>query len=142
MFIVFFPDFPAVNWVIQFDCPEDADTYIHRAGRTARFVLVMLTDATNLPISFFPTLGIVLIKQQNPTKQKRSKKQKKYRRKKDEETTMFLQLFTAGLFSLTYADFDFLKSLCYRYEKGGQALLLLIPAETNMIKVSLVLFTF
>ncbi|XP_077197725.1 putative ATP-dependent RNA helicase DDX10 [Paroedura picta] len=30
-------DFPAVNWVIQFDCPEDANTYIHRAGRTARY---------------------------------------------------------------------------------------------------------
>lgn len=31
-------DFPKVNWVIQMDCPEDADTYIHRAGRTARGV--------------------------------------------------------------------------------------------------------
>ncbi|NXL92023.1 DDX10 helicase, partial [Alectura lathami] len=30
-------DFPAVNWVIQFDCPEDANTYIHRVGRTARY---------------------------------------------------------------------------------------------------------
>ncbi|NWV07205.1 DDX10 helicase, partial [Ptilonorhynchus violaceus] len=30
-------DFPAVNWVIQFDCPEDASTYIHRVGRTARY---------------------------------------------------------------------------------------------------------
>ncbi|KAH7159763.1 P-loop containing nucleoside triphosphate hydrolase protein [Dactylonectria estremocensis] len=30
-------DFPAVDWVIQADCPEDADTYIHRVGRTARF---------------------------------------------------------------------------------------------------------
>ncbi|XP_077487487.1 putative ATP-dependent RNA helicase DDX10 [Amblyomma americanum] len=30
-------DFPAVNWVIQLDCPEDVSTYIHRAGRTARF---------------------------------------------------------------------------------------------------------
>ncbi|GAB6020065.1 ATPdependent RNA helicase [Chamberlinius hualienensis] len=30
-------DFPAVNWVIQMDCPEDVTTYIHRAGRTARF---------------------------------------------------------------------------------------------------------
>lgn len=30
-------DFPAVDWVIQADCPEDADTYIHRAGRTARY---------------------------------------------------------------------------------------------------------
>jgi ATP-dependent RNA helicase DDX10/DBP4 len=30
-------DFPAVDWVIQMDCPEDADTYIHRVGRTARY---------------------------------------------------------------------------------------------------------
>ena len=30
-------DFPKVNWVVQLDCPEDAETYIHRAGRTARF---------------------------------------------------------------------------------------------------------
>ncbi|MBN3289734.1 DDX10 helicase, partial [Polypterus senegalus] len=30
-------DFPAVNWVLQFDCPEDASTYIHRVGRTARY---------------------------------------------------------------------------------------------------------
>ncbi|KAI9888308.1 MAG: ATP-dependent RNA helicase dbp4 [Vezdaea aestivalis] len=30
-------DFPAVDWVLQLDCPEDADTYIHRVGRTARY---------------------------------------------------------------------------------------------------------
>lgn len=30
-------DFPAVDWVIQIDCPEDVDTYIHRVGRTARY---------------------------------------------------------------------------------------------------------
>lgn len=30
-------DFPAVDWVIQIDCPEDAETYIHRVGRTARY---------------------------------------------------------------------------------------------------------
>ncbi|KAG1967488.1 probable ATP-dependent RNA helicase DDX10 [Pimephales promelas] len=30
-------DFPAVNWVLQFDCPEDANTYIHRVGRAARY---------------------------------------------------------------------------------------------------------
>lgn len=35
--IGFFADFPAVDWVVQLDCPEDATTYIHRVGRTARF---------------------------------------------------------------------------------------------------------
>ncbi|CAE1331702.1 DDX10 [Acanthosepion pharaonis] len=30
-------DIPEVNWVIQLDCPEDANTYIHRVGRTARY---------------------------------------------------------------------------------------------------------
>ncbi|KAF7989880.1 hypothetical protein HCN44_008554 [Aphidius gifuensis] len=30
-------DFPCVDIVVQMDCPEDANTYIHRVGRTARF---------------------------------------------------------------------------------------------------------
>ena len=30
-------DFPAVHWVVQLDCPEDGNTYIHRVGRTARY---------------------------------------------------------------------------------------------------------
>ena len=30
-------DFPSVHWVVQLDCPEDANTYIHRVGRTARY---------------------------------------------------------------------------------------------------------
>lgn len=30
-------DFPAVDWVIQYDCPESVVNYIHRAGRTARY---------------------------------------------------------------------------------------------------------
>ena len=41
-------DFPAVDWVVQADCPEDVSTYIHRVGRTARYTaagkgLLMLT---------------------------------------------------------------------------------------------------
>jgi len=31
-------DFPSIDWVIQVDCPEDVPTYIHRVGRTARYV--------------------------------------------------------------------------------------------------------
>lgn len=43
-------DFPAVDWVVQVDAPEDADTYIHRVGRTARYekegkALLMLTPS-------------------------------------------------------------------------------------------------
>ncbi|CAK9440979.1 uncharacterized protein LODBEIA_P48480 [Lodderomyces beijingensis] len=30
-------DFPAIDWVIQVDCPEDVATYVHRVGRSARF---------------------------------------------------------------------------------------------------------
>lgn len=35
--VLFFTDFPSISWVVQFDCPETADTYIHRVGRTARY---------------------------------------------------------------------------------------------------------
>ncbi len=30
-------DFPSVDWVVQVDAPEDAETYVHRVGRTARY---------------------------------------------------------------------------------------------------------
>jgi len=30
-------DFPAVDWVLQLDCPDTVDSYIHRVGRTARY---------------------------------------------------------------------------------------------------------
>jgi len=30
-------DFKGIDWVVQADCPEDVDTYIHRSGRTARY---------------------------------------------------------------------------------------------------------
>ena len=31
-------DFPTIDWVVQLDCPEDVAAYIHRVGRTARYV--------------------------------------------------------------------------------------------------------
>lgn len=45
-------DFPAVDWVVQLDCPEDAATYVHRVGRAARFgrqgrSLLMLMPSEN-----------------------------------------------------------------------------------------------
>ncbi|KAJ2002427.1 ATP-dependent RNA helicase dbp4, partial [Coemansia thaxteri] len=59
-------DFPAVDWVVQVDCPEDCDTYLHRVGRTARYdaagkslllltpgetpAMVKLLAAKNIPI--------------------------------------------------------------------------------------------
>ncbi|OMJ89590.1 hypothetical protein SteCoe_8212 [Stentor coeruleus] len=30
-------DFPLVHWVVQVDCPEDVESYVHRIGRTARY---------------------------------------------------------------------------------------------------------
>ena len=30
-------DFPSIDWVVQVDAPEDAETYVHRVGRTARY---------------------------------------------------------------------------------------------------------
>ena len=30
-------DLPAVDWIVQYDPPEDVDDYVHRVGRTARF---------------------------------------------------------------------------------------------------------
>lgn len=31
-------DFAKLDWVVQMDCPEDVPAYIHRVGRTARYV--------------------------------------------------------------------------------------------------------
>uniref|UniRef100_A0A674A694 ATP-dependent RNA helicase n=1 Tax=Salmo trutta TaxID=8032 RepID=A0A674A694_SALTR len=58
-------DFPAVNWVLQFDCPEDANTYIHRVGRTARYkeggeaLLVLLPSEEKEMLSHSPTTSCI-----------------------------------------------------------------------------------
>ena len=31
-------DFTGVDWILQVDCPEDVDQYIHRVGRSARYL--------------------------------------------------------------------------------------------------------
>ena len=30
-------DFPKIDWVVQLDCPDSVETYVHRVGRTARY---------------------------------------------------------------------------------------------------------
>ena len=53
-------DFPQVDWVIQLDLPEDADNYLHRIGRTARFESSGSSLAFILPEeqdAFFEELG-------------------------------------------------------------------------------------
>ena len=47
-------DIPAVDWVLQLDCPEDVDQYIHRVGRAARAgrqgsALLLLTPREGQP---------------------------------------------------------------------------------------------
>lgn len=47
-------DFPLIDWVIQVDCPEDPQTYVHRVGRAARFgklgkLMLMLTPTEEEP---------------------------------------------------------------------------------------------
>lgn len=65
-------DFPDVDWVVQMDCPEDANTYIHRVGRTARLnqpgraIMVLMPNEKdymldqlskkNIPLDEVPTL--------------------------------------------------------------------------------------
>lgn len=75
-------DFPAVDWVVQVDAPEDADTYIHRVGRSARAgksgkALLMLTPSEEEP--FLKRLETKKIEPKKlnvkPNKQKSVKKQ-------------------------------------------------------------------
>jgi ATP-dependent RNA helicase DDX10/DBP4 len=68
-------DFPSVNWVIQMDCPEDVNTYIHRVGRTARYekggesLLVLLPNEENSMIQQLEDKKIPINKiEVNPSK--------------------------------------------------------------------------
>lgn len=68
-------DFPAVDWVLQLDAPEDADTYVHRVGRTARYerkgqsLLFLCPSEEEGMVAELKTKGIVV----QPIKIKESK---------------------------------------------------------------------
>jgi ATP-dependent RNA helicase DDX10/DBP4 len=58
-------DFPLVHWVVQYDCPDSVQTYIHRAGRTARagargVCLLMVTPQEVPMLSFLHAKRIPL----------------------------------------------------------------------------------
>ncbi|EAX89911.1 DEAD/DEAH box helicase family protein [Trichomonas vaginalis G3] len=58
-------DFPDITWVVQMDCPSSTDTYIHRAGRTARFhkmgkSIVFLTPSEKMMVEKLAKLNIEL----------------------------------------------------------------------------------
>lgn len=64
-------DFPAVDWVIQVDCPEDVNTYIHRVGRTARYNaggrgLLMLLPSEAKMIELLEEVRLVLARSPVP----------------------------------------------------------------------------
>ena len=67
-------DFPAIDWVIQMDCPDDANSYIHRAGRTARYqkggeALLMLLPSEEAMIEHLAQKKIPIQKiEVNPSK--------------------------------------------------------------------------
>ncbi|KAJ3670441.1 hypothetical protein LUZ60_010765 [Juncus effusus] len=69
-------DFPKVDWVIQVDCPEDIETYIHRVGRTARFTnegksVLFLTPSEEIMLDkLHGNEPKIPIKRINPNKQK------------------------------------------------------------------------
>ncbi|KAG8348878.1 putative ATP-dependent RNA helicase [Trypanosoma vivax] len=58
-------DFPLIHWSVQYDCPDSAQTYIHRAGRTARagargVSLLFLTPRETTMLSFLASKHIPL----------------------------------------------------------------------------------
>ena len=60
-------DFPAVQWVLQADCPEDVPSYIHRTGRTARHTaggraLLLLTESERSMLGLLEAARIKLHK--------------------------------------------------------------------------------
>jgi ATP-dependent RNA helicase DDX10/DBP4 len=57
-------DFKSIDWIIQFDCPQTIESYIHRVGRTGRFLesgkAIMFLDYNEL--KFVNMLGKNCIK--------------------------------------------------------------------------------
>ena len=58
-------DFPAVDWVIQMDMPDDTDCYIHRVGRTARLggqgsALLFVMPSENAFLNKLARKGIIV----------------------------------------------------------------------------------
>lgn len=58
-------DFPSVDWILQVDCPESLETYVHRVGRTARYnavgsSLILLTPHEKAFLEKLSEKGVVV----------------------------------------------------------------------------------
>ena len=65
-------DFTGVDWIVQVDCPENADQYVHRVGRSARHLkggnaLLLLVESE---LHFLTTLKDISIKEIKVNKEK------------------------------------------------------------------------
>ena len=53
-------DIPAVDWIIQYDPPDDPREYIHRVGRTARGQVIFLPTLPLPPVAVHCRQPLVL----------------------------------------------------------------------------------
>ena len=68
-------DIPSVDWIVQFDPPDEVDEYIHRVGRTCRRsgqrgqALLLLTESEKKFLGYLQKEGIIMNQFESPESQ-------------------------------------------------------------------------